>query len=417
MRLFFLVFFIFFGSSTANAIEQNIPSKIQTLFKTSAEKVYPTMKQGAISIFASLALIEMVLIFGFMAARQEIEFGGIIAQLIRLILYFGIFMAIIEMGQISLKVIPESFQQIGTDASGIDLSSIANSIGVMWAKIADAQEALDWDQVGAYFSFFIAGLVVTFALTYLIGQFLLYYAFAIFSIYIGILWMGFGAFSYTRPWALGAVTQVFKYSAKLMMTIVLMGVFMGLVNTLLASEFDFDLLITLIVFSFLMVSIVGGISGFIDGLFSGHGGGDNNRGVAMMMGASSAATGLAGAAVAGGIAGAMSGGKTAKDSIAAARGGMDGNPGVDISKGKAFMTRASAMLGGANAGSGEGSIKGAGSRSVWHSVVDGANAGKAEGLSTGGKAADTFAKELKKELSEKTPSTNNSGTIGNGSQS
>ena len=64
-------------------------------FIASANQWQPIFQNLGYRIFVALAAIQIVLELGFMAARGEIELGGVVATFMRMFLIFGIFYGLI----------------------------------------------------------------------------------------------------------------------------------------------------------------------------------------------------------------------------------------------------------------------------------------------------------------------------------
>jgi len=335
---------IFFFSTASFAVqEKNLPTQIQDSFEQKIVKYYPKIQTVSRNLLLSLAVIQLVLSIGFMAMRQELELGGIFAQLIKTILIVGFFLFVLESPQY-LKSIYQGFDKLGIQAGNVSFDQIINRIYDMWDKIFS--KASVWEP-GSTLAYVIVGAIASAALIFLIGQALMIYAFTIFSIYIGMFWIAFGSFDQTRPWAIHAITNVIRWSAKWMMILILMSITFSLVDEALAhGADDTGSIITLLIVSLMMVSISSGLSSFVDSYFSGMGGGDNNRGMQML----SAAGGAAFGALTGTAAGKMA----ANDVVKAARASSpDGSAGF-----KDYAKAAGKMAHSAFSGSHDGAQKG-----------------------------------------------------------
>lgn len=316
MRYLFLLFIL--GGLIYGADMTTIPTDIQQKLIVLFKAFYPTMQKAGNWLFWTLAVFETVFVFGFMAMRQELEFGGIMAQLVKIILLWGVFSLLLD-NYGFIDAIFSGFSELAFKSTDVSLNDIVDLIVGMWAEIWDKGGLLSGENNLIVLA--MIGLAATLAIAILIGQALQYFAFGVLSIYIGIFFMAFGAWSETRSYARNAIIQPIRYGAKYMVTIMLMSVVFTMVNDVM-SNFKISNMITLLFVSFILVTISGGVSGFIDGYLGGHGG-ENNRGMQMIMPAATAAASAAGGAaggMAGGLAGAMSGGKTAADTVKAARG-------------------------------------------------------------------------------------------------
>ena len=306
--LFIFGLFFFFSPAAFAVQEKNLPTQIQDSFEQKIVKYYPKIQTVSRNLLLSLAVIQLVLSVGFMAIRQELEIGGIFAQLVKTILIVGFFLFILESPQY-LKSIYKGFDQLGIQTGNVSFDQIINRIYGMWDKIFSKTSL--WEP-GSTLAYVIVGALASAALIFLIGQALMIYAFTIFSIYIGMFWIAFGSFDQTRPWAIHAITNVIRWSAKWMMILILMSITFSLVDDALAhGADDTGSIITLLIVSLMMVSISSGLSSFVDSYFSGMGGGDNNRGMQMLSAGAGGAVGF--------VSGTMAGKTSANDVVKAAR--------------------------------------------------------------------------------------------------
>lgn len=367
-----------FFTVQSQAVEQNLPTQIQTSFDQKIKKFYPTFQSAAKGLLYSLAVISIVLTFSLMAVRGELEITGAVAQLIKYALIVGFFSTLINSPS-WFKNIYEGFDAMGASAGGDKFDNIINNIFSMWDSILN--KASIWKPAEAI-GFFLAGIAATLAITILVGQALMIYGFTVMSIYLGVFWLGFGVFEQTRQWAINSIVNVVRLSAKWMMMLILISIALGLVDDVLNKGFeDFNSIITLFVISMMMVTISSGISAFVDGYFSGFGGGDNNRGMQM----ASSFIGAGAGAVAGGVAGGLAGAKGASDTIAAAKATNGGSAGVG-----AGLKSAGQFAGGMAGGMADGASKGIG--------------GLAKDWASGGKKDNTPQPDKNKDWSNQTSS-------------
>lgn len=302
-----------FVSTSPAVTKQNLPSQVQHDFETKVKNFYPKIAKAAHYLLYSLGVISFVLSLSFMAVKGEFEFGGILAQFIKYALIIGFFKILIDSPNY-LKSIYEGLDTLGFQAGNTKFDNIINKIFDMWMKLYNESSILE---PGKSLALFLVGIVATLALTHLVGTALMIYGFTIFSIYVGVFWLGFASYEHTRPWAINAIVNVIKWSSKWMLMLLLMAVTFMLIDDVLNKDMsNFDNLVILFVVSVIMVSISTGVTGFVEGYFTGAGGGDNNRGMQMALTAMSAGAGAVAGAAMGGIAGA----KGAADTIAAAKG-------------------------------------------------------------------------------------------------
>jgi P-type conjugative transfer protein TrbL len=338
-KKFLLVFIVTSLFITAYGAENNMFSTIQSDFETKVKTFYQPIKDVAFSLFWILATIEMVIIFSMMILRQELEIGAIFAQLVKLILIFGLFQAFFMHPEWMFSIF-NGFNELAFRAGGSSASvdTLIDNLFAMWEKIGNQSSIFSPADA---ILFGLIGLVATIALTVLAAQALMIYAFLIFSIYIGVFFLAFGSFSHTRAWAINAITTIIRWGAKWFMILLLISISFSLVNDALMAGFeDLTSLIKLLIISFMMVTISTGISSFVDSYFNGMGSGENNAGYNMARNLTMTTVGVTMGAVTGGVGGAVN----ARNSIALtkASGAEAGSEFSQVAQvGKGFISGAS----------------------------------------------------------------------------
>lgn len=345
-NLFCCMILLFTFSLNVNAanVNNNIVKQTQTSLTSEIKKMEAKVKPAAIWVFWTFALIEMIIVFGFMLLRQEIEIGPIFANLVRLILIFGLFFWFFQNTAV-LKTIFDSFQQLGTAAtpnSNINLDSIIEQIGKMWENVSNSLSAFN---IGNSILLIVLASFATIALVLLIAKALTIYMFFLFSLYVGVIFFAFASLQYTRQWAINAITNIIRSGAKFMMVILVMGIMINFINTAVQNATqDTGSLLYLFIMSFLTWSFIMGIDAWVDSYFTGLGGGENNAGIqlahSMMLGAGMGAVG-----------GALGGYSAVKEAASV-------NQNNSSNKFSSFMKAASAAALGAGAGATSGAIKG-----------------------------------------------------------
>ena len=303
----YLIIFILFGLFLVPDISagdfNNLPSQIQDDFDNTIKTFYQPLRDAALYIFVSLSVIQLVLTFGFMALRGEIEFGGVMSTLIRYILLFGLFYAFLQNTSWMVSIF-NGFTELANKANGgttPSLDGVIEHIGLMWENIGTKVDDNGLSGMGTSFLLVIIGAISTGVIFILSGQALMTYGFFVFSLYVGVFWLGFAGLDWTRQWAYNSVINIIRWGAKWMMMLLIIGVTFTLLDqTIQNADSNLSSYLKLLAVSLIMVTITTGSSGFVDSYFNGHGGGDNNRGVAL---AQSMVSGTVGGAVAGAAAG------------------------------------------------------------------------------------------------------------------
>ena len=343
------------------------------------EDWYDGMKDVAYSLWGTLAVIEVVLIMGFKFLRGDFELGSVAAELIRLMLIFGFFAFLIESTYYLMDIL-RGYSWISNNiGDGVNLDNflkkIFNIIGKIWDKLSilNPGEAI-----------MITAIIIVTAGTFfiLIGDAIKNYVFALVSVYASSIWFAAGVFAQTRHLAINSLQSIFRYGAKYMFQLLVIG----LLIDILADYFNVndDMKIKDLVFILFAVivskEVASGIEGYVDGVFNGHGGSSASVMTGYMQ--HSAAT-VQGAAVgaAKGLAGGAAGGYSAIKEAAAAGGDGGGGKGAAI---KAAMKAGAGGLAGAVGGAATGAVKGAFGK-----------AGQGTGQGSGAFAAKAAGKTIK----------------------
>ncbi|MFA7027817.1 MAG: type IV secretion system protein [Sulfurovum sp.] len=401
---------------SAAANHNNLPSKVQEKFKSMVSQYTTKLSNAAKSLFWILAGIELVIVFGMMALRQELEFGGIMAELVKVILLWGLFILIVEKVDV-LENVFNGFNKLGADLSNTNFNEISDKLFKMWDTVWKKVDNWGMTGVGNSILLITAAIPATMAIVALIALALMYYAFAIFSIYVGIFWLAFGALSHTRSWAYNAIISPIRYGAKWMMALLMIGIVFSMIDdalvTLQPTSSDKEIInnvMVILVVSWMMLIVGLGIGGFVDSYFTGHGGGDSNRGVAMALGAMGGAAGAAGAMAASGVGGLMGG------MMGAAEGAKAGSKHVQAAKeggqGTSMMGNMRTVASGALGGMMGGAYEGARGNGMGAAKMRGEQAGSF-GAADPRQKSKEFAQKVKSALAGSAPAQkNDSGTSG-----
>jgi type IV secretion system protein TrbL len=408
----------FFAPTQVSAAtnHDNLPTQVQEKFKSMVSQYNTKLSNAAKSLFWILAGIELVIVFGMMALRQELEFGGIMAELVKVILLWGLFILIVEKYSF-LESIFDGFDRLGGILSNTSFDEIFDKLFKMWDTVWKKVKNWGMYGVGNSILLIVSAFFASLAIVALIALALMYYAFAIFSIYVGIFWLAFGALSHTRSWAYNTIITPIRYGAKWMMALLLMGIVFSMIDdalvTLQPTSSDEDIIkntILIVVVSWMMLIVGLGIGGFVDSYFTGHGGGDSNRGVAMALGAMGGAAGAAGAMAASGVGGLMGG------MMGAAEGAKAGSKHVQAAKeggqGTSMMGNMRTVASGALGGMMGGAYEGARGNGMGAAKMRGEQAGSF-GAADPRQKSKEFAQKVKSTLAGSAPAQkNDSGTSG-----
>jgi hypothetical protein len=326
-----------------------MPSDIMRMIKVPIEHWHGQFVNVAWSIWGSLALIEVILLFGMKFLKGDFEFGSVAADMIRIVLVFGFFSWLIYSTYDLRKILSGYTWMAQHVGGGLDVDSafkkIINMVVKLWKK------ASMWKPGEAIM---LVAIIITslgvFAI--LIGQIIKNFVFSLISVYGSSLFFAFGAFSHTRQYAINALVNIFRYGAKYLMMLLVVDLGLIILGSALSSDAKImDLAMTL--FAVIVIKeIAEGAEGFVDGIFNGMGGSGNSvisgymqRSQAVVQQATvGAAAGLAKGAAGGGFA-------AAKAAAAAGEGG-----GRMASIGRAAGAGLAGSIGGAITGAAKGAM-------------------------------------------------------------
>ena len=294
-----IIALLLLASSVANANALGgVIGNIQDQLDSSIAVFYGPIKAAAQYIFYALAIIDMVIVFGLAAVRNELEIGGIFAKLIQMMLLLLLFKAFF-INPDWMKNIYNGFNALADKANGgttPSLDAVMDNVGKFWGHLWEKVDDNGWRGLGDSILLLIFAVITTIFISLMVGRALQYYIFFLFSLYVGVFWLGFGSFAFTRQWAFNAIINITKQGAKWMTMMLVVGVTFTLINNSLANGINNPInLLILGITSIIMWGFSLGIDGWVDSYFTGHGGGENNYlGGKMASTAQSAASGAIG---------------------------------------------------------------------------------------------------------------------------
>jgi len=221
----------------------------------------------------------MVIVFGLAAVRNELEIGGIFAKLIQMMLLLLLFKAFF-MYPDWMKSIYNGFNSLADQANGgttPSLDAVMDNVGKFWGEVWEKVDDNGWRGLGDTIMLLTFAVIATIFISLMVGRALQYYIFFLFSLYVGVFWLGFGSFGFTRQWAFNAIINIAKQGGKWMTMMLVVGITFTLINNSLANGINDPVnLIILGITSIIMWGFSLGIDGWVDSYFTGHGGGENN---------------------------------------------------------------------------------------------------------------------------------------------
>jgi len=279
-----VLLFVIFSPVLSAGDLNNFPSYTMDKFDHIIKSFYDPIKGPAKWLFVTLGLMQMIITFGFMFMRQEMEMGAVMAALIRFMLFYGLFLAIFDHPD-WMKSIFNGFTELANRATHGNVSSldkVVENISHMWWYIWARIQNNGWRHIPESLTLVTLGAIETIVVAILVGLALMTYAFFVFSLYVGVFFLGFGSFEYTRPWAINSIVNVIRWGAKWFMQLLVISVTFVIVNQMMVTGLsDLFEYVTLAIVSLMMVTVSFGSNAFVDSYFNGHGGGDNSVGVQM----------------------------------------------------------------------------------------------------------------------------------------
>jgi len=234
-------------------IKMDYLDRILGAFNTQAGKWETILKEAATWLFYTLGTISLVITFGLMAVRKA-EKGELFAELVRFILFFGLFKWLLDNGSKFSRTIIESLSQLAVNATdtpgmtqefgkslGASPSAIIDRGFNLFQKVLGSIDLWPTDIALKLFTLFVAvGVLIMFCL--IAVNMLLLMATAWVQIYAGVFLLGFGGSRWTQDIAINYYKSVLATGLEIMTIILLMGIAYGFItefaNTINASGKD-----------------------------------------------------------------------------------------------------------------------------------------------------------------------------------
>lgn len=243
-------------------------------FVASANQWQPIFQNLGYRIFVALAAIQIVLELGFMAARGEMEFGGVATTFIRMFLVFGIFYGLIGTPNLFIDWF-NSFNLLADQANTAAGGTAVHAANLFAASDQIFHLAIDnfslfsfGKSMALILASFLAGILLVLLSIELLITILKFY----FTLYINIIMMGFSALQQTRQWAINGITNLLKTGLELLMIKLIIGLsittIMHFAND--ASNNDNQSLIYLVILVLSLFSLAKMIHPMVESFFSGY---------------------------------------------------------------------------------------------------------------------------------------------------
>jgi len=272
--LFLLLSSNLFASSVPATQNPTLYDDIVDSFVASANQWQPIFQNLSYRIFVALAAIQIVLELGFMAARGEMELGGVGATFMRMFLIFGIFYGLIGTPNFFINWF-NSFNLLADQANTAAGGTAVHAANLFAAADQIFHLAIDnfslfsfGKSMALILASFLAGILLVLLSIELLITILKFY----FTLYINIIMMGFSALQQTRQWAINGITNLLKTGLELLMIKLIIGLsittIMQFAND--ASNNDNQSLIYLVILVLSLFSLAKMIHPMVESFFSGY---------------------------------------------------------------------------------------------------------------------------------------------------
>lgn len=308
-----IIFFLTIVPAMANAPQDNVSDSILAIFQNAAILWLPFIKASAMWLFWTLAILDLCYM-GISLALRNGDFYDFAFNLVKKILFFGFFYALLFNGQQWMMDIINSFRTIAASvpggAGGIDADTIIEKAFDVF--MAAAQQVAVMDPKSWLLGVMGIGVVVFGALMTVIQVIAL--AEMYITVIMGQILLGFGGSDWTKDYAISFVKYIVSVGFKLMaiqlIAAMANNMFTAWAN-IPAAQFDLQEVAALAVAMLLLFFIMKSIPEIVSGIISGGQFGGSNP-VSIL----AAGTAMAAGAVMGGVGMAMGGGGGAAKALA-----------------------------------------------------------------------------------------------------
>ena len=217
-----------------------------------------------------------------MAARGEMELGGIVATFMRIFLIFGIFYGLIGIPNLFIDWF-NSFNLLATQANTAAGGTAVHAANLFAAADQIFHLAIDNFSLfsfGKSMALILASFLAAILLVLLSIELLITILKFYFTLYINIIMMGFAALQQTRHWAINGVTSLLKIGLELLMIKLIIGLsittIMQFANN--ASNNDNQSLIYLVILVLSLFSLAKMVHSMVESFFTGFAANNSNFG-------------------------------------------------------------------------------------------------------------------------------------------
>ena len=266
-----------------------------------------TFQKDAAFLFYSLALISAVWTFG-QKAVQQADLGDILGELIRFVVFTGIFGFFLSNGVSIATAIINSTTQMGNEAAGFSSVSSADFLAVGFKILSNTVSALSLTDIPQSLASILVCIALLIVLALCVINFILIQITVYFLAYAGVFLLGFGGSRWTSDIAINYFKTVFGVSLSLMAVVLILGIGNQMLTQFSASSTNtIEDDVALLIIALLIYALSEKLPPMLANMLSGHAVGSAGS-ISGMAGRAMRDTAIAGAAVATGGAAALASG-------------------------------------------------------------------------------------------------------------
>lgn len=192
------------------------------MIRVNANSWSNSLRNAAMYVFWTLALIQLVWTFGMMALRQA-DFGEMASEMVRFIMTIGFFAALLMFSVQWAEAIVNSFRQAGAHAAGVGVGLKPGDMFALAVELAKTVGDVDtWNPVTAGMVG-LAAVVILLCFTFIAAFMALTLVESYVVINASVLFMGFGGSQWTREYAVSMLKYSFAVGAKLFVLTLIVG--------------------------------------------------------------------------------------------------------------------------------------------------------------------------------------------------
>jgi type IV secretion system protein TrbL len=230
---FFLTFIVITLATPAFAQEGSVLTTLQTQVTVAARGWETSVMNAARSLFWILAGIEIG-VAAVWLALQAASLDSWFAELVRRIMFIGLFAFILDQGPTFAKAIVNSLYQIGADGGSASPANVFNAGLIVASKMSEKISFGLFEDNALAISAAFAMIVVVIAFSLVAAIFLSVMVEMYVGLLAGMIMLGLGGSSYTKDFAVRYLIYAFSVGMKLMALVMISrigsDVLIGLAN-------------------------------------------------------------------------------------------------------------------------------------------------------------------------------------------